>query len=122
MFSVIPPLDKLSKKKLEALRREGVERTVSPFKGGDSAILLYRRKGRTANVPVEIMRILFDVGVGSNSGPLKVIAYVVRSEMGGELTVRAADLRPGSVLDRISVALESDDELDEIKRRDAELG
>jgi hypothetical protein len=115
-------MDKLTKKKLEALRLEAVKRRDSTFTGGDSAVLLYRRKGRVANVPVQIMGIIFDVGVGSNGGDLKVLAYVVRSELGGELTVPAADLRPGSVLDRISIALESDDELDELKRRDDELG
>jgi len=119
---VIPALDQLTKKKLEGLRREAVRRKDSLFAGGDAAILLYRRKGRAANVPVRVMRILVDVGVGPEGADLKVLAYVVKSELGGELTVRAADLRPGSVLDRISVALESDDELDEAKRRDAELG
>jgi len=39
------------------------------------------------------------------------LGYTVRSEHGGELTTTPEDLRPGNILDRISVALEDEPQL-----------
>jgi hypothetical protein len=67
-------------------------------------VLLYRRKGTTYKALVEIIRV-----VGSaHDGDPPIINYVIRSELGGTMTVGPRQLRPGNVLDRIAAALEDD--------------
>lgn len=79
---------------------------AAPFSPGQEAVLIYRKRSRTANVPVTIVGL--EVSVGQRDDVITdvlVLAYVVKSEFGGELTVRAEDLRPGTALDRITLAL-----------------
>jgi len=82
------------------------------FSAGDQALLLYEHKGRTYNVPVVVERAVWAVDESFTlvrpRAPRTDMVYVVKSELGGTMTVRAQDLRPGTVLDRIVAAIESD--------------
>lgn len=82
------------------------------FAAGDAAILLYERKHRVYNVPVTIVHACWSADERfTTEKPTAVkddVSYLVRSAQGGELTVPSAQLRPGSILDRIVTAIEFD--------------
>ena len=82
------------------------------FAAGDAAILLYERRHRIYNVPVTIVHSCWSADERfTTEEPTRAradISYLVRSEYGGELTVQARYLRPGSILDRIITAIEFD--------------
>jgi len=98
-----------------ALRNSAAPRDVV-YAAGDEAILLYSHKGRTYQIPVVVEKSVWEPDHRfSCEKPSKAspdIAYVVRSVLGGTMTVGSRHLRHGSVLDRIAIALEFDDALD----------
>lgn len=83
------------------------------FSEGAEVLLRYQQKRRVGNILVRVIFVrwgLVQRGNGSSGTALEIIDYLVRSEFGGELTVKAGDLRPGTVLDRINLALERSEE------------
>ena len=83
------------------------------FNHGEPAVLLYKHKDRVFNVPVKVVRAAW-MGPVTKSGEVSsrapdAIKYTVMSENGGTMCVGAPSLRPGNVLDRISIALELDE-------------
>ncbi len=93
-------------------KRRGPSRRAesSPtFACGDRAVFTYRRKNRRAKVLVTVTSINYELGSrvpGLGHSIIGCLGYVVRSEHGGELTALPEDLRPGTVLDRILIAIE----------------
>lgn len=83
------------------------------FDVGDPVLLTYIRGARKVIVPVVVSKVwcLLELDT-ETSAPMKstVSSYGVSSGRGGELRVDPSALRPGTVLDRIAVAL---DEMDD---------
>ena len=83
------------------------------FAAGDAALLLYERGHRIHQVPVTIVHSCWAVDdrftCKKPTAPKDDVAFLVRSENGGTLTVPGKNLRPGSVLDRIVAALDLDE-------------
>jgi len=83
------------------------------FAAGQEAVLLYKHKGRTYQIPVTVVMAVWESDHSFTSKkptkPRADISYVVKSSLGGTMTVSGALLRPGGTLDRIAIALEFDD-------------
>jgi hypothetical protein len=76
-------------------------------------MFLYRKKGKSAKVPVTICEILTNISISTGDrttrrGKATIVGYVVKSEFGGRMLARLGELRPGNALDRIAAALEED--------------
>lgn len=86
-------------------------RELPKFALGEQALLTYQGRRHRARALVTIIRVRWSEhympGLPSGLYPV-VIAYEVRSEHGGELTVSPGNLRPGTILDRIAIAVEDD--------------
>ena len=76
---------------------------------GDPVLYTYIKGTRKVVVPVVISKVGLWVGGDPSGGVLvsmEVIAYKVSSGRGGELRVLPSELRPDTILDRITVALD----------------
>jgi hypothetical protein len=84
------------------------------FEVGDRVLLTLIKRQRKFIIPVVISKVACLLSVDSeSSSPLKstVTGYIVSSGRGGELQVGPSELRPDTVLDRITIALSEGDEL-----------
>ena len=70
------------------------------FDANDEVVLLYRRRDGVVRVPVRVSSAIVVNGT--------TVGYVVSSGSGGHLTVGTGSLLPGTVLDRINMALSED--------------
>jgi len=96
----------LSEKSLQTIRAQ--ERSI--FRPDDSAIYIYRHKGRVCKVPVTIVHVTYDPTVSSSDrkgkSVLASVSYEVQSAQGGMMTVPHSSLIRDNALDRIVEALE----------------
>lgn len=76
---------------------------------GHEATLMFKRRGKTLLIPVTVVNISFSIP-HDEKDPVTVNCVTVRSELGGELQVAPTDLRHGTVLDRISLALQVEED------------
>lgn len=77
---------------------------------GEPVLFTYIKGTRKVVVPVVISKVGLWVGGDPSKGEvvsMEVLAYKVSSGRGGELRVSPNELRPDTILDRITVALDA---------------
>lgn len=80
---------------------------LAKFGPGDRALYIIYRRGEQLRVPVTIVGLVLDVPSDEETNSeVRVPAFVVASDLGGRLTVPAGELRHGSALDRLRLALD----------------
>lgn len=98
-----------TKEEMKELLKQKKTRMTSHFSVGDQVLLTYshkKRQARTVGVIVEIIWGAYLNKLGRRTEPLKPIYYKIKTQHGGEFSAVPDDVRPGTILDRINVALE----------------